>query len=431
MIPNNHLNRTKMPTIGKHYKLELTEPQHIKLDNGIDAYIINESNQEFVRLDMIFNAGSALQTKALVASSTVSLLTDGVNKLSSAQIAQKIDYHGAYLDTSLTKDKAAVTLYTLVKHLPKLLPLFTDLVTTASFPQKEFENYIVRKRHQFLLNNDKVKHIASAQFNKIVFGKNSTYGRVAELNDYDNLQASDLVDFYKTYYTPQNSYIILSGKISDETTSLVNSYLGKINTVNTKNTIVETNIIDKFTPEKVFIKKEKSLQSALRIGRPIINNQHPDYYSLVVLNTVFGEYFGSRLMSNLREDKGYTYGIGSHIINYKHASYISIATEVNAQHTNLALKEIKIEMNRLCSKLISKSELEIVKNYIYGMYLRSFDGTMALAERYRSAKDLNLNFENYIIGLNKMMKQTPQQLLETANKYFIYDDMLELVVGEL
>ena len=431
MTQNTKPIRTKMPPIGKHFKLNLTEPKYIKLDNGINTYIINEGQEEFTRLYIIFNAGSALQTQNLVASSTVSLLVDGTRNLTSTEIAQKIDYHGAYVDTSLTKDKAGITLYTLNRHLPKLLPLISDMVVNASFPEEELNNYLHRKRHQFLLNNDKVKYKATAEFNKLVFGENTAYGKIAELTDYDNLEKANLQKFYRLHYTPQNSYIIISGSISNNTVSLVNKYLGTIKNGHSDIKNAKISLISESNKKDLFVKKEGSLQSAIRIGMPIVNKQHPDYNSLITLNTVFGGYFGSRLMSNLREDKGFTYGIGSYMINYKHGGFLSIATEVNAKHTVAALSEIELELNKLCSKKIGNSELEIVKNYIYGTYLRSFDGPMALAERFRSAKDLDLNFDFYMNALDEMMKQTPQQLQETANKYFNYDEMIKLVVGEM
>ena len=430
MAHNNNLNRKNMPPIGNHFQLQLTEPKHIKLDNGIDTYIINKGQEEFTRFDIIYNAGSSLQPKSLIAGSTVSLLIDGTSKLSSSQIAHEIDYHGAYVDTTLSKDKAGITLYTLNKHLPKLLPLIGDMIVNASFSEKELQNYIHRKRHQFLLNNDKVKYKASVEFNKLIFGENTAYGRIAKLEDYDNINRENLVEFYNTHYNPQNSYVIVSGKITDETMSLINKHIGNIQNTKTNISYPEIDISKSITKKDKFVKKEGSLQSAIRIGMPIINKNHTDYNSLVVLNTVFGGYFGSRLMSNLREDKGFTYGISSYMINYKHGGYLSIATEVNAKHTNAALGEIKKELNKLCNESINNTELGLVKNYIYGTYLRSFDGPMALADRFRSAKDLDLNYSYYTNSLNEMMQQTPEQLLETANKYFNFDDMIKLVVGD-
>jgi len=431
MAINIHPNRTRMPQTGEQIELKLTEPECVILDNGIKTYIINEGQEEFSRLDFVFNAGSSLQAKNLIAGSTIQLLIDGTKNLSSEEIAKKLDYHGAIVDTTLSKDNAGLTLYSLNKHLPELLPLISDMIVNPSFPKDELSNYLQRKKHQFLLNNDKVRYKAMLEFNKLVFGSNSAYGRVVELSDYDNLVRNDLLDFLNYYYTPQNTYIIISGKIDKKTISLLNKYFGNNSKGDTVIPDSNLNIVNKVEGLNKFVKKEGTLQSAIRIGKPIINKQHPDYNSLIVLNTVLGGYFGSRLMSNLRENKGYTYGISSYMINYKHAGFFSIATEVNAQHSNAALEEIKNELTKLCNENISSQELNLVKNYIYGTYLRSFDGPMALAERYRAAKDLNLDFEYYTQSLNKMMKQTSQQLKNTANKYFNYNEMIKLVVGSM
>ena len=426
-----HPDRTIMPHPGKQILLKLYEPEFVSLDNGISTYIINEGQQEFSRLDIVFSAGSSLQTKNLVAGSTIQLLIDGTKKMSSAEIAQKLDYYGAIIDTTISKDYAGLTLYALNKHLPKLLPLISDMIVNASFLEDELTNYLNRKKHQFLLNSDKVRYKAMLEFNKMVFGPNSSYGSVVELSDYDNLVRNDLLEFFNHHFTPQNTYIIISGKINKETISLINKNFGENLKSKTSFPKSNINVVNKVAELSKFVKKEGTLQSAIRIGMPIISKQHPDYSSLIVLNTILGGYFGSRLMSNLREDKGFTYGISSYLINYIHAGFFSIATEVNAQHSKAALSEIENEIKKLREENVSNDELNLVKNYIYGTYLRSFDGPMALAERYRSAKDLNLNFEYYTESLDEMMKQTPQQLKETANKYFDYNSMIKLVVGSM
>jgi predicted Zn-dependent peptidase len=151
----------------------------------------------------------------------------------------------------------------------------------------------------------------------------------------------------------------------------------------------------------------------------------------VLLNTILGGYFGSRLMSNLREEKGYTYGVSSYIVNYIHGSSFSIGTEVNVNHTQAAMDEIFTEMNKLREEKVGKDELQLVKNYIYGTFLRNFDGPFALADRFRSVKDFGLGFDYYLKSLDEIMHTTSDELLETAKKYFDPDQMIRLVVGRL
>ena len=159
--------------------------------------------------------------------------------------------------------------------------------------------------------------------------------------------------------------------------------------------------------------------------------RHPDYNKFLLLNTVLGGYFGSRLMSNLRENKGYTYGVNSFVTNYKHAGFFSVSTEVNVQYTDAALSEIFQELNRLRNTKVDDEELTRVKNYIYGTFLRTFDGPFSLAERYIGAKDIGKGFSFYKKSLNDILQVTTEELREAANKYLDPDDMITLVVGKV
>jgi predicted Zn-dependent peptidase len=180
-----------------------------------------------------------------------------------------------------------------------------------------------------------------------------------------------------------------------------------------------------------FVEKKGSMQSAIRLGRQIVGKQHPDYNRFVLLNTILGGYFGSRLMSNLREDKGFTYGVSSFVANYLHNGYFAVATEVNAEHTNAALDEIYKEIKMLREKRVGSEELNLVKKYIYGSFLRTFDGPFALAEGFRAVKNFELGFDFYQNSLKEILMTDAEQLIETANKYLKADDLYRLVVGEM
>ncbi len=431
MTGSTNINRKRMPETGKHISLNLNSPDFVRLDNGLEVYVINQDDVEFTRLDIVFGAGSSIPASSLVADSTIQLLIDGTKSLSSEEIARKLDYHGAIIDTNITKDKAILSLYALEKHLEGLVPIISDMVANATFTDNEFKNYIQRKRNQFLINSNKVRYKAMLEFNKLVFGSESAYGRTKELSDYDNINRTDIIENYELRYSPDNAYVVLSGNANAKSIALINKHLGNTDWGKSRTQIMQSVRINDVERVEKYLEKDGTLQSAIRIGQPIISKSHPDYNGLVVLNTILGGYFGSRLMSNLREDKGYTYGISSYIINYLHGGFWSINTEVNAQHTANAINEIKHELKMLREKPVDSDELELVKNYIYGTYLRSFDGPIALSERFRAAKDLNLDFNFYSESLESVMHQTSMQLQELANKYFNFNDMIVLVVGKL
>lgn len=423
-------DRSTSPPNSKTDVLHITEPEELILDNGLHAYLIDAGDEEVTRIDVVVQAGSALQKQKLVASSVGKLLKEGTVNYASAKIAAKFDYLGAYFDTSITKDAATLTLYTLTKHLRELLPLISEMLAQASFPEHEMHIHIDRKLQEHLTNSEKVSYLAMLEFNKLVFGEDSAYGQTVAIEDFERIQHKQLMAFYKENYSVERAYVIISGRANKKVASLVNKFLGN-GWNNSKRTDEKINYMTSYEKGEKYISKEGAMQSAIRIGKPIISKKHPDYNKFILLNTILGGYFGSRLMSNLREQKGYTYGVSSFPANYIHGSSFAIVTEVNVDHTNAAMDEIFNEMAILRNEKVGDEELGLVKNYIYGTFLRNFDGPFALADRFRSVKDFGLGFDYYLKSLDDILEISSDELLETADKYFVADQMIKLVVGRM
>lgn len=421
-------DRTKAPENGKTIDLHIQEIVELVFDNGLKVYSIDAGDEDVTRLDIIFKAGSAFQNKRLIASTTAKLLKEGTRTFSSVSIAEKLDYFGAYFDIHVTKDSATLTLYSLTKHLHELLPIVSEILSDATFPEHELETYLDLERQEFIINSEKVRYKAMLEFNKLIFGEDSAYGQSVEINDFGLLNRDDLQNFYEQNYTVDNAYVIISGKANEEVSTLIKRYLGN-GFLHPKSKKPEVHYMGKNGIRNKFIEKSGALQSAIRIGRPIMNKTHPDYNKFVLLNTILGGYFGSRLMSNLREDKGYTYGVSSFNSNYINGAAFSITTEVNAKYTQSAIDEIFKEMKILRETKVSTDELDLVKNYIYGTFLRNFDGPFALADRFQSVRDFGLGFDYYLNSLEQLMRINAEEVRETANKYLDPSDMIQLVVG--
>ena len=180
---------------------------------------------------------------------------------------------------------------------------------------------------------------------------------------------------------------------------------------------------------RIIVEKKDAVQSAINIGKTVISRTHNDYFGLRVLLTVLGGYFGSRLMKNIREDKGYTYGISAQLISLEKEGYISISSEVGADVCKKAIKEVYKEIDRLSQEPVSKAELSLVRNYILGNWLRMFDGPLAIANSYRVLIDNDLEEDYFEKGLKEMQNITPEQLYERANRYFMKDSFIETVAG--
>jgi zinc protease len=432
MTRTSHPDRTKMPLTANFEKLELKTPEEIRLDNGLPVFLIPGDEPEVTRLDLVFDAGSAFQEVKLQAAAVNDLLADGTRHHSSFEIAEILDFHGAYTDFFLTKDTAGITLYGLTKHYHRLLPLMAEMITEAVFPEEEVAIFLERRKQEFQVNKQKVRYLASQGFNKLIFGENSAYGQVLEEEDFERLNRSHLLDFYRRYYAENRFKIILSGKIDNTLLQNLNRILGQpVLPSGLPDRKSEIHFVLPGSEQKMLVEKKEALQSALRIGTLSMAQNHPDFAGLNLLNTVLGGYFGSRLMRSVREEKGYTYGIYSALQTHRHATLFGIATEVNARHTKDALKEIERQMLLLCREKIAQDELQTVKNYVYGSYLRSFDGPLQVADRFRKSLELELPFSFYRELLDRMMRLTPEDLFPLAAKYLNPENMKTLVVGDI
>jgi zinc protease len=422
--------RKIQPEISPIEKIKFNEPNKFFLNNGIPVFSINSGSQDVVKIDLLFEAGSVRQPKPLVASSANMMLKEGSSKYSSSQIAELLDYHGAFIETINQKDQSIVSLYSLNKHLEKLLPVLADISFTPSYPEKEFDVFIQKQRQEYLVNIEKVKYLAMQKFNQLIFGQNNPYGRRFELSDFDELKSNDLSNFHKRFYNAANCKLIISGKVNDEIFGLLNFNFGNIKAGPVhKNTNLNFEVPEN-EDRKNFIFKENAMQSAIRMGKILFNKTHPDFMGLTVLNTVFGGYFGSRLMMNIREDKGFTYGIGSGLVSLHNSGFFFITSEVGADVSKDAINEIYKELRKLTEEKIPEDELNLVRNYMLGSFMRSIDGPFALAEKYKSVLEYNLDFDYYLKFIETIKNITSNDLLNLAQKYFTEDSMIELLVGK-
>lgn len=424
------LDRINAPQLQLLDKIKIIEAQKVSLDNGLPVFSINAGTQDLVKLEFVFPAGDVYQPEGVISSATAHLMDDGTATKSAAQIAEAFDFYGASLEAESDFHEGALVLYTLNKFLEPTLDLLLELLTQASFPQAEIDNYIKRQANQLLVSNEKVDYLARKHFRAALFG-NHPYGNTAEIEDYQALQQSALLQFYKSNYNLAHGTIIVSGKVSDATLALIKKKVGalKLSPTVLMQPAEEDRNIKALTPTKQFFKKENAVQSAIRIGKIMPNRKHDDYKKLTILNTVLGGYFGSRLMSNIREDKGYTYGIGSNLISNLYAGNFVLATEVGNEVRNAAIDEIYKEINLLTTEPIGDEELNLVKNYMNGAFLRSLDGPFGLAQRFRTLLSNDLTYDYYYDYLETLKATTAEDLLLLAQKYFQTDSFTEVIVG--
>ncbi len=422
------LNRLQAPAIQEISNLTFPNYQKIDLANGIPLYIVNMGTQNVFKVEVIFNAGRRMEHKRQVANTTAKLLKEGANNKSSAEIAEHIDFYGGTIGQSHSLEIPSLVLYGMNKHFDRLLPVFADVISNPTFPEEEFQKYIKEKKQQLPINLSKSDIVAYRTITESIFGEDHPYGYNSSIAIYDDLNREDLIQHFQTNYIDQHCIIIASGKIDQHIIQKINDDLAPRILSGTKRELPYPATIPKV--QSTFIEKPNSVQSALRLGRKLFNRHHPDFFGMYMLNTIFGGYFGSRLMMNIRENKGYTYNIYSMIEPMIVDGSCIIGTEIGTEYVNATLKEIHHEMDRLCTELVSEKELQMVRNYLKGTMLNWIDGAFNVAEVVKTLAVNELD-EAYFKGLVDTINNiSPKEIRQLAQRYLDPADWHQVIVGQ-
>ena len=423
----NHLFRKTPPPIFEVTSLTLPLPSVSKLDNGISVYQTRLGTQEIMKIDIAILSGRPEEHKRLASRATSRQLREGTASFNSAEIAQQIDFWAGTLKMPVNLDTSNVKLYCMTKHFPKLLPLLAEIILQPTFPERELNTFVENNIQNLAVELTKNDVIAYRIITEMAYGADSPYGYNSTADDYRNLTTDDLKQYHQENYTADNMVIFLSGYFDDSVLTLLNQYLGQNKTVALKkNTPLS---ITDIKPQKIRVQNPDTLQAAIRIGRRIGNRKHPDYNGFFVLNTILGGYFGSRLMKNIREKKGFTYNIGSASDTLLCDSFFYISSEIGNEFVDKALVEVYKEIAVLQNDLIEDSELAMVRNYLLGNFLNMVDGPFAINDVIRTYVIEEMPLSHFSQFVETIRTITPTELRDLAQKYLKKEDMFEVVVG--
>ena len=421
------VNRKIAPPIKRIQKLHLPKPKKIKLANGLPVYIIDMGTQEVLKLQLVFRAGRPFEKKRLISKATSRLLKEGTTNFSSATIAEQIDFYGATLSTPTNLDNSNLVFYTLNKHFETLIPLVTELLLAPTFPEEELVAYIDNSKRRLQVDLTKNDVVAYRKVTEYIFGADHPYGYNSDNEAYDNVKRADLIQHFNQHYNARNCELFISGKVTDEVIRLLDQHIGQL-PVGRKSRMTKLDLT-KVVPEKRHISIPNSMQTAIRIGKRIIGRTHPDFAGFTVLNTILGGYFGSRLMMNIREKKGYTYNIYSTQDTMLHDACFYISTEVGSQYAEVAKNEIYKEIDVLCNELIPEEELEMVRNYMLGNMLNMIDGPFHVADVIKTLVLNEMPFETFDTLINTVNTISAKELRGLAQKYLYNQQMWEVTAG--
>ena len=424
------LDRTIPPYIkdAVDFDIQIKPFQLFTLDNGVQVYAFEGGSQEVMLLDLVFSAGNSFEEKNWVAPATNYLLKNGTTTKSAFEVNDAFEFYGAFLNRSCFNETATISLHSLTKHFQEVIPVVSEIIADAVFPENEIAIYKQNQVQQLTLNLKKGDFIANRFIDEYLFGINHPYGKYSSEDAYNQLTRDDLVSFYNKYYKEGKCVVFMAGKFPADIESILNKYIGCLplnsHTIETP----EHPIIAAESKKYSVVNDPSSVQGAIRIARHFPNRHHPDFASAQVLNNIFGGFFGSRLMSNIREDKGYTYGIHSYLQNHIQQSAWVVSTDAGKDVCRATIDEVYKEMSILKTEFVELDELNLVKNYMLGSLLGDLDGPFQIIGRWKSYI-LNGLTEEYFYNTIKVVREIqPEQIKDLANKYLNEEDFYELVV---
>jgi zinc protease len=422
------LDRKSAPPIvdAVNLSLQLKPCQKSILRNGVEVYAINAGAEDVMSIEWVFFAGNTYEEQNLIAASANSLLKNGTSSKNAFQINEHFDYYGSYLNRACYNETGTISLHCLTKHIEELLPAVKELITDSTLPEEELEIFKQNMKQRLKVNLKKSDFVASRIIDAWLYGDHHPYGKFTQEEDYNKLDRQTLVDFYKKYYQQGKLMIFVAGKLPGNLEPLLDKYFGDL----PNKPVNEPKHLLQPAGEKKgrIINDPNGVQGSIRLARPFPNRHHPDFLKAMVLNSLFGGFFGSRLMLNIREDKGYTYGIHSYLQNHVLHSAWVISTEAGKDVVESAIAEVYKEMKLLREKLVDEEELLLVRNYMMGSILGDLDGPFQIIARWKNII-LNGMDENYFYRtIDAIRSITAADLQELAQKYLVPEDFYDLVV---
>lgn len=397
-----------------------------RLANGIDLYTLPSDEFEVLRVSFVFRAGSSHQQTPFTASAAANMLSEGTRDLTAQEIAEQLDYYGSWFDVNLDRDYAYISFAMLSKFYAETLRVAEQILLYPTFPEEELRSYCAKRRQRLEIERQKVDTQAREAFAQALFGAEHPYGAISPAEAYDTLARENIVAFYERCYTAENCFVVCSGRIGAEELAAVAAIAEALPSRGVPRPIV---FLAPATQHEVRVPHPGAVQASIRIGRLLFPRQHPDFVGMQVVATALGGYFGSRLMQNLREEHGYTYGAVAAMVNLEREGYFALAAQVGTEVAREALAECYAEIERLRAEPMPDEELALVKNMMAGEMMRILDGPFGIAD---------VTIENILCGtdndaidrnLRTIRAMTPADVQRLARKYLAREELVTVIAG--
>lgn len=422
------LDRSRPPAVQQAGLFDLPSFESGKLSNDIPMHLLASNELDLVRIELVFRAGRSYETDRMAAAFCSRLLREGSAGFTGPGINETLDFHGATLSLQSGLEFSTVKLICLPRFLRPVLEVVGSFLSEPVFPQADLDRQLNIARQKLRVNMEKNEFLASRKFSEVLFGADHPFGFHPEDADYDRLGRSQLVGHFERMYHAGSVEIFVAGRMESDSIRVIDELLAA--RIQASKGAPERRELP-FAPdaEKLHrIRKEGSNQAALRLGYTTINKDVPEYDHLRIVNVLFGGYFGSRLMHNIREEKGYTYGISSVLTSLMQSGYLMIGTEVGLEYVDPTLEEISKEIDRLHNERADDSELEMLRNYMLGSLTARVDGVFRMANVLKDLHIFGLKNADHRRYMQVIRDVSSEDIQNWAQRYLSYEKMYKVIV---
>lgn len=406
----------------------LRPAEQYTLANGLKVVALSGVEAPVLRAELIWDAGRPFETDQLVADLVGDLLLEGTKRHSAADLESYFEQFGTNLDQPDLMDTSNLGISTTHRWVGEVLPMMAEVVATATFSEESFARCIRQRKQRLRENLSDNDTLAYRLITEATYGTAHPYGYNSYPELYANLALEKVRDYYKSHFHAGNATLFLVGNLNDQVRKVVEASFGSLPGGSRAEPKPLPSIPQ--SPGLLQVIRPRAEQSMIRIGRGGINIRDKDYPALIVLDTIYGGYFGSRLMRNIREEKGLTYGIESEVDTYRFDGDFGVSADVANESLGLVRQEIALEAKRLRQDLVGGAELEMVRAYLSGTVANSLDGVFGHAYRHRAGVIKDYDANAYLAHLSEtILDITPQRIREMAQRYLNPEDDWEVVLG--
>ena len=422
------LDRTKVPSIRNLDSIRIPEYKEYTLSNGLPVYALNIGTQDVIKLELVFRAGRTVEHKKVVSRATQDMLKEGTKSYKNFEISEKVDFYGTYIGTQFNLDANTIGFHCLKKYFKDILPYLSSILFEPVFPEEELQAWKHNARQKLAVDLERSDVLAYRKLTEQIFGSEHPYGYNSTVDLFNQLSREDLIRHHKEQYIKENCQVFITGNVDDSCIQLLESFFSSAMPSGNRLDVSFPEI--DLEPQKLIVPAPSDVQTSVRLGYRLFNKGHKDYNGLYVLNNLFGGYFGSRLMMNIREEKGLTYNIYSSIDSFMHDGYFYIGSETSSENVEELITEIYKEMDILKTELVPEEELLMLRNYIMGNMMSMVDGAFNAAEVLRSYLADDLSFDLFKELMEKVRTIDAEELRQLARTYFDQERLHQIIVGQ-